>query len=153
MSVSSRSSSVLAGLLALLAVLAGLLAGPAAATAGAAPRGLTGAQERVVLRLVDDVCGDTWCEGDHLFDFRSFSCDPAARSCLLRVRIAPLVDPGVPPSWRWRAGRVHGFDRFRDLVTTAPGGRQSLTPRFFLAVSALVTRLEATVPVVRPRSG
>lgn len=142
-----RPSALVLALLALLAVLAGLLAGPAAADPGRRPPpGLTRVQEQTVLRLVDDICGDTWCEGDHLFDFRSFTCDPAARSCLLRLRIAPLVDPGVPPQWHRRAGRVHGFARFRDLVVTAPGGQQSLTPEFFTAVSALVTRLEATVP-------
>jgi len=137
----ARTSTLLLTLVAAPAVLTGLLAGPVAAATG-----LTPVQERTVLRLVDDICGDTWCEGDHLFRFRSFTCAPAYDSCLLRLRIAPLVEPGVAPSWRWRSGRIHGFVRFREMVATAPGGQCSLKPAFHAAVDDLVTRLESTVP-------
>lgn len=34
-----------------------------------------------VLRSIDDVCGDTWCEGDYNFKFINFSCDKIAKSC------------------------------------------------------------------------
>ncbi len=141
-----RVSAVLGALLALFAVLGGALAGPASAAPGTRPpSGSTVARERVVLRLIDDICGDTWCEGDHLFDFRYFACDPEPHGCVLRLRIAPLVEPGVRPRWQWRSGHLHGF-LLREMVVRAPDGRTSLAPAFYAAVSALVTRLEATVP-------
>jgi hypothetical protein len=146
-SARARLSVLAAALVALLAVLLGGLAGPAAADpVRRPPSTLTAAQERAVLRLVDDRCGDTWCEGDHLFDFRHLSCDRASHSCLLQLRIASLVEPGTVPTWYRRAGRVRGFVGFRDLVATSPTGTRSLTPAFTAALDALVTRLEATVP-------
>jgi hypothetical protein len=35
---------------------------------------LTKKQASTVLKLVDDICGDTWCEGDHNFLFDQIEC-------------------------------------------------------------------------------
>jgi hypothetical protein len=127
-------------LLAVLPVLV-LLAAPAAA---APPRpALTAAQERVVLRLVDDICGDTWCEGDHAFRFRSFDCH-LRRGCVLRVQLASWSRE--PRRWHTRSARVLGFHRFRDMVVTAPSGDRSLQPAFFEAVGRAVRAMTASVP-------
>lgn len=136
----------LATLMVLVSSLGLLFAGPAAAV-GPARSGLTAQQERVVLHLIDDICGDTWCEGDFAFDFRRLSCEPAERSCELRLRIAPV---GEPLRWRWRSGEVEGFARFRQMVDTSATGRQSLNGDFYLAVSDLIARIEATVPAAEP---
>ena len=126
-------------LLVVLPVLA-LLPAPAAAS----PRyAVTAAQERVVLRLVDDICGDTWCEGDHAFRFRSFSCHPR-RGCVLRVELASWSQE--PLRWRARSARVLGFPRFGDMVVTAPDGERSLRPAFYEAVGRAVRTMTASVP-------
>ncbi len=116
------------------------------ATAGAAerPYALTSAQERTVLRLVDDVCGDTWCEGDHAFRFQRFSCDPRRERCTLRVQIASYDEQ--PRRWRTRSLRLTGFPRYRDMVRTGPTGERSLQDPFYEAVGAAVRAAEATVP-------
>ena len=126
--------------LAVLSVFA-LLAAPAAAS----PQryAVTAAQERVVLRLVDDICGDTWCEGEHAFRFRSFSCHPR-RGCVLRVQLAPWSQE--PLRWHTRSARVVGFHRFGDMVVTAPGGHRSLQPAFYEAVGRAVRTMTASVP-------
>lgn len=127
-------------LLAVLSVLA-LFSAPAAA---APPRyAVTAAQERVVLRLVDDLCGDTWCEGDHVLRFRSFSCHPR-RGCVLRVHLASWSQE--PLRWRVRSARVLGFPRFGDMVVTAPSGDRSLQPAFGRAVGRAVRGMTASVP-------
>ncbi len=118
-----------------------VLAGPAAASG---PPGVSDRQERVVLGLVDAICGDTWCEGDYAFDFRRLHCDAAERTCALTLRIARYdSDPLV---WRWRTRELHGFVRFRQMVVTSPSGQRSLTPEFYSAVNDLVQRVEASVP-------
>jgi hypothetical protein len=38
-------------------------------------------QSNEVIRAIDDVCGDTWCEGDYNFKFINFSCNKLAKSC------------------------------------------------------------------------
>jgi hypothetical protein len=135
-------------LLAALPLLALLVALLLAAPATAAPPGpvryaVTAAQERVVLRLVDDICGDTWCEGDHAIRFRSFTCHPR-RGCLLRVRLASWSHE--PLRWHSRSARVVGFRRFADMVATAPDGTRSLQPAFYSAVGDAVRTLTASVP-------
>ena len=141
-------AALLAGLFA--GLLAGLVVLPLLAVPGlAAPPGasrtavITAAQERVVLRLVDDICGDTWCEGDHAFRFRSFTCHPR-RGCLLRVRLASWSHE--PLQWHSRSARVVGFRRFADMVVTAPDGSRSLEPAFYEAVGRAVRTMTASVP-------
>lgn len=120
-----------------------LLVSPAAADD--ATRQVSARQERVVLGLIDDICGDTWCEGDFAFDFRRFSCDSHERSCDVTLRIARYDrDPLV---YHWRTREVHGFRSFGQLVVTAPSGQQSLTPAFYAAVNVLILDVEASVPV------
>ena len=116
---------------------------PTAAGAAAARTAITAAQERVVLRLVDDLCGDTWCEGEHAFRFRSFTCHPR-RGCVLRVRLAPWSSE--PLRWHDRSARILGFSRYRDMVATAPGGHRSLQPAFTEAVGRAIGTMTAGVP-------
>ena len=133
-----------AGLLLVVLTLLGVLAGPAAASPPGVQRyALTAVQERVVLGLIDDICGDTWCEGEHAFRFRSFSCHPR-RGCVLRVRLASWSPE--PLRWHDRSARVLGFPRFSDMVVTAPDGQRSLRPAFYEAVGRAVRLMTASVP-------
>jgi hypothetical protein len=130
--------------LAVLCLVTGL-AGPAAAGPSDVRRyAVTAAQERVVLRLVDDICGDTWCEGDHAFRFQRFDCHPR-RGCVLRVQLASWSHE--PLRWSNRSARIVGFRRFADMVRTAPDGSRSLQPAFYEAVGDAVRTMTATVPV------
>lgn len=130
-------------LLALLSVLSVLAQPAVAAPPGIVRSTLTAAQERVVLRLVDDICGDTWCEGDHAMRFRRFSCHPR-RGCLLTVQLASWSEG--PRRWHTRQARVLGFPRFVDMVSTAPTGERALRPAFFDAVGRAVRAMTDTVP-------
>ena len=145
---SARPSVPLRRLVAVLLVAlswSGVLVAPAAADVR--PDELSSAEERVVLGLIDDVCGDTWCEGDHAMRFRRFTCH-RTRGCVLRVHLAPWSQQ--PLRWHTRSARVQGFTRFRDMVATAPDGHRSLQPSFYDAVGAAVRAMAATVPVDGP---
>lgn len=39
------------------------------------------AERSEVIRSIDDICGDTWCEGDYNFKFSHFSCDKTVKTC------------------------------------------------------------------------
>lgn len=125
-----------------LPVLVVAAAPPAAAAHGTTRYALTAAQERVVLRLVDNICGDTWCEGDHAFRFRSFSCHPR-RGCVLRVGLASSKEP---LRWHARSARIVGFPRFDDMVATAASGDRSLQPALYQTVGRAVRTMTASVP-------
>ena len=125
--------------------LAAVLATPAqAAPPAGRPYSLTATQERTVLKLIDDICGDTWCEGDHAFRFQRFSCDRRRASCTLRLQLSSWSEE--PRRWRTRSPRISGFPRYRDMVATGPGGGRSLQPAFYEAVGDAVRAAEATVP-------
>ena len=38
-------------------------------------------ERKEILRSIDNVCGDTWCEGDYNFKFKNFSCNKLTKSC------------------------------------------------------------------------
>jgi hypothetical protein len=43
---------------------------------------LLSARERSdILRSIDDVCGDTWCEGDYNFKFENIRCNKLDKTC------------------------------------------------------------------------
>jgi hypothetical protein len=123
--------------------LATVPAGSAAARPPVKPYTLTATQERTVLRLVDDVCGDTWCEGDHAFRFHRFSCDPRRERCALAISIAPYDEQ--PRRWRSRSLRITGFPRYADMVRTGPDGHRALQDPFYEAVGTAVRAAEASV--------
>lgn len=126
----------------MVVVSAGLLAAPAAADLR--PYRLTSWQERDVLRLIDELCGDIWCEGDHAFQFRRFSCHTKRGGCALVVRIASGSEE--PLRWQWRAHPVRGYLRYADMVATGPDGQRSLRPAFLASVGDAVRAMQATVP-------
>src|SRR6478609_9146948 len=83
---------------------------------------LSVAEAATALKLIDDICGDTWCSGDYDFGFRRLNCNRRAQSCTLTLQVFPRE--GVPSSTRsyWRSCKTFGFDGFGSLVHTANNG-------------------------------
>jgi hypothetical protein len=110
---------------------------------------LSPSQEQTVLKLIDDICGDTWCEGDNNFAFERLTCragtpaSPDGGTCTLALRIIPREDD--PPSYS-RACTTPGFYGFDSLVETAQGGYQSLRWDYYLALSDCINALESALP-------
>jgi hypothetical protein len=110
---------------------------------------LSPSQEKTALKLIDDICGDTWCEGDNNFAFDRLSChagspaSPNGGSCTLKLRIIPREDE--PPSYS-RVCSTGGFRGFDSLVQTAQSGYQSLDWDFYLALTECISKLEAELP-------
>jgi len=104
---------------------------------------LTPAQAKTTLRLIDDICGDTWCEGDNNFGFRRLTCSKAAKTCTLTFQILPRdAAPGAPTSY-WRTCKTPGFTGFRSLVVTAKNGYQSLNDGYYDSLGACISRVES----------
>jgi hypothetical protein len=103
---------------------------------------LTRAEVRTVLKLVDDTCGDTWCEGDFAYRFRNLFCDAESESCTLTFQMAPSGE--APLDWRWRTCRTGGFLGFESLVNTASGGYQWLATTYYQALNDCIDALETS---------
>ncbi|RYZ10204.1 MAG: hypothetical protein EOO73_01105 [Myxococcales bacterium] len=112
---------------------------------------LSATQEKTALKLIDDICGDTWCEGDNNFAFLALKCRAGAGSaasngtCTLKLDIIPRVDETPAPRYRRRC-TTHGFSGFASLVVTSASGYQSLQPAFYDALSECINELEAELP-------
>ncbi|HYP74903.1 MAG TPA: hypothetical protein VER12_03040 [Polyangiaceae bacterium] len=120
------------------------------ATSELGVNGLTPKQARTALGLIDDICGDTWCEGDHNFRFDHLECTrPCGRTpgtCRLAFRIFPHdSQPSTGPSYA-RTCKTTGFTGFSSLVDTAQNGYQSLNWQFYDSLSACISRLEEQLP-------
>jgi hypothetical protein len=106
---------------------------------------LSAAQAKTTLRLIDNICGDTWCDGDYDFGFRRLTCSKAAHTCTLTLQAFPV--DGVTSSQRsyWRSCKTPGFTGFASLVSTAPNGYQSLTDDYYDVLSECISRVESNL--------
>jgi len=102
--------------------------------------GLTRAEGQVVLKLVDDICGDTWCEGDDNFRFRKIACSPRSHSCTLIFQMFPYDTE--PTLASLRSCRTTGFSGFDSLVDTSDAGFQSLASGYYEALSSCISSME-----------
>src|SRR5882724_12223704 len=89
-------------------------------------------QEQTALKLIDDICGDTWCSGDYNFAFHHLTCSAPrgshAGKCTLNLQIIPREGVPSPRPLFDRACTTGDFLSFDSLVVTAPSGYQSLQP-------------------------
>jgi hypothetical protein len=104
---------------------------------------LTEDQSKKVLALLDDACGDSWCEGDFDFLFAKFQCAFAgASACTLTMRLTPDEQPART---FWRSCRFVSFAGYTDIVRSAEDGHASLTSEFREAVTDCVDRVEGGI--------
>jgi hypothetical protein len=106
-------------------------------------------QQATVLKLVDDICGDTWCEGDHNFSFDSLDCEMECRaqigSCRLTFRVFSYdTDLETGPTYT-RSCRTEGFSGFDSLVETQ-GDYQTLAPAYYDALTRCISQVEDELP-------
>lgn len=108
-------------------------------------------QASTVLELVDDICGDTWCEGDHNFHFDQIRCSKPCRetpgTCRLTFRIFPY-DSDLSTGPTYARTCTTSFRGFSSLVETSPNGYQSLNWDFYDALSACISQLEEDLPPI-----
>ena len=110
------------------------------------PNDLTAAQAKLVLKLIDDRCGDTWCEGDNNFGFRTMKCQFGAASCTMTYQIFTPEYAGHPKATYWRSCKTTGITSFASMVDTAANGYQSLNWDFYLKLDTCITAAESKLP-------
>jgi hypothetical protein len=114
----------------------------------AAQKNLTTAQQKTVLTQLNNICGDTWCDGDWSFDFKKIVCKLDLGTCTWTALITPSV-PATEKLVLWRSCKVAGVHRFSDLVTTT-NGYQSLNQDYYMASTDCVQKIESHLPTYTP---
>ena len=114
---------------------------------------LTRAQEATALRMIDNICGDTWCSGDYNFRFQRLDCRAGrgghGGSCTLRFRMFPHASEegaASPGPVYARSCRTQGFTGFESLVTTSQGGYQSINWDYYMALTDCIAAIERALP-------
>lgn len=114
-------------------------------TEALAPNALTPAQTKTVLRLIDDICGDTWCDGDYDFGFRRLTCSGALHTCTLTLQAFPVEGVVASHKSYWRSCKTPGFSGFASLVNTATNGYQSLTDGYYDVLGECMARVQGNL--------
>ncbi|HEY0465637.1 MAG TPA: hypothetical protein VGC79_15595, partial [Polyangiaceae bacterium] len=107
---------------------------------------LSPAQTNTALKLIDDICADTWCSGDYNWGFRRLTCTRIARTCTLTLQVFPRERSASEPASYWRSCKTSGFLGFGSLVDTMNNGYQSLDEDYYDALTECTTRIVSHLP-------
>lgn len=112
------------------------------ASAFATERLFSARQEKKVLQAIDNVCGDTWCEGDYNFQFNTFICDKKTNSCELNFQFIVTNDDGENEKFSpEQVCRFENISEFSQLMD----GKWSLNDDFYQDVTECITEKESEV--------
>lgn len=50
-------------------------------------------EKKEILSIIDSQCGDTWCEGDYSYKFKSIQCENNLKSCELQFQ---MIEENAP---------------------------------------------------------
>jgi hypothetical protein len=115
-----------------------------------AHKDLTAKQQKAVLLQLNNICGDTWCDGDWSWSFKSITCKLDLGTCTWTAMITPSVAVAKPVPVYWRSCKVSGLHKFADLVSTAPNGYQSINQDYYDASTDCVFKIEPKLPSYTP---
>jgi hypothetical protein len=76
--------------------------------------------EKRVLFAIDQICGDTWCEGDYNFQFRKIRCNFTLGTCALEFRTAPWKS-GEDQDYNWGKSKfcvIRDVNSMDQLIST-----------------------------------
>jgi len=94
-------------------------------------------QKKQVLRAIDNVCGDTWCEGDYNFRFNQLFCSTRTKSCRMIFQYFPH---GEPAKAKGAACDVFRVAKFGDLLSTLRPGVRTLNEKVYTQLNNCMTR-------------
>ena len=98
----------------------------------------TAAQRKEVVRAIDDVCGDTWCEGDFNFQFNDFSCDKKTFACELNFQFIKSDNTVKGTFSPVQICRFENIKEFNQVMDT----KYSLADSFYEALTDCISEKE-----------
>lgn len=98
-------------------------------------------ERQEVIRSIDDVCGDTWCEGDYNFKFINFSCDKRTMACDLSFHFVKTDERSVETYSPVQVCHFQNITNFKQLKDN----NSSLNESFYEELSECITAREYSV--------
>jgi hypothetical protein len=122
------------------------LSGTTASFLPASDRLLTAAEEEAVLREIDNICGDTWCEGDFDFAFRTLDCKRSTHECVFKFdflhRVYASGEDEPTQTFHIPAECTFADIRSPSDVIETERGRITYTDRLYDLVNACISERE-----------
>lgn len=107
----------------------------------ASERSITKEQEQRVLKTIDDICGDTWCEGDYGFRFNAFKCDKKSSRCQLRFQFIKVEDNDLEVYSSEQVCEFKNITRYDQIMSSEWG----LADDFYQEVSDCISDRERAI--------
>ena len=85
------------------------------------------AERSEVILAIDDICGDSWCEGDYNFKFTKLACDKINKSCELSFHFIKTNEQSAEiysPVQICRFENIRNFNQLKD-------SKYSLNEKFY----------------------
>jgi hypothetical protein len=94
-----------------------------------------------VLKDIDSVCSDSWCEGDYNFKFNQLSCSKANKSCALAFQFIKTDEQEVETYSPVQVCKFENITNFKQLKDNKYG----LNDKFYEDITDCISTLEGTV--------
>lgn len=98
-------------------------------------------QNLEIIRAIDNICGDTWCEGDYNYNFEKFSCLKSTNKCELSFNLISRDESGLERKTSVGVCRFQNIFSIRQIRQSA----NVLNENFLDELTRCIDRLEHEV--------
>ncbi len=102
---------------------------------------LSTTERKNIVRMIDNVCGDTWCEGDFNYRFNDFACDKTTHVCELNFQFIREEDE---KSKTYSTEQICRFENIKEIAQIVES-KFSLTDDFYSSVNDCINEKESQV--------
>lgn len=99
----------------------------------------TEVQRQEIVGAIDNICADTWCEGDYNFEFIDFNCNKLDNTCKLSFHFIKTEDND---DQTYSPLQICHFENIKS-IKQIKRERDTLTDKFYEEVSDCITDLES----------
>lgn len=98
-------------------------------------------QRKEVLRAIDNICADSWCEGDYNFNFKDLNCNKLTKSCELNFNFISTDDNNVEKYSALQTCQFKNITKFDQLMDS----KFSLNDEFYDLVNNCISEKEDNI--------
>lgn len=95
-------------------------------------------QTSEIIQAIDNICADTWCEGDYNFEFIDFSCNKSVHTCDLTFHFIETDDDNVQTYSALQTCHFTNITKFKQIKQS----KNSLNHNFYEELTDCITTLE-----------
>lgn len=100
-------------------------------------------QNQKIVEAIDNICADSWCEGNYNYEFTSFSCDKSVHTCNLSFYfINTETEDGISVYSPLQICSFSNIMNLKQILTRT----NSLNDNFYSELDMCISALEENAP-------